>query len=379
MKLFEFEAKKIFAKHGIPIPKGKVTYTPDEAGEAAHEIGGAVAIKAQVLAAGRGKTGGIKFTDNIEEARTIAETLIESKIKGLKVGSLLVEEKLMISKELFISVTVDRSARCYVILASTEGGIDIEEVAEKSPQKIIRYNLEMLKGFHSYEAIEIARKMGYKGRKMIALATIIHNLYCVTLDYDAELAEINPLVETEDGEFVAADARIMIDDNALYRHSELRETDLKRLRELTPREAEARRQGLAYVDLEGNIGIIGNGAGLVMATLDLVQLNGGKPANFLDLGGGASADIVKLALRTVLSKPEVDAVLINVLGGITRCDEVARGIISSLNELKEKRPMVVRIVGTREEEAKELLMNAGLKVTDELDEAVEKAVELVRR
>lgn len=379
MKLFEFEAKKIFAKHGIPIPKGRVTYTPDEAREAAHEIEGAVAIKTQVLVAGRGKMGGIKFTDNVEEAHTIAETLIGSKIKGLKVDSLLVEEKLRISKELFISVTVDRSARCYVILASTEGGIDIEEVAEKSPQKIIRYSLEMLKGFHSYEAIEIARKMGYKGRKMIALATVIRNLYRVTLDYDAELVEINPLVETEDGEFIAADARIIIDDNALYRHSELREKALKRLRELTPREAEARRQGLAYVDLEGNIGVIGNGAGLVMATLDLVQLNGGKPANFLDLGGGASADIVKLALKTVLSKPEVDAVLINVLGGITRCDEVAKGIISSLNELNEKRPMVVRIVGTREEEAKELLKNAGIKVTDELDEAVEKAVELVRR
>jgi len=366
MKLFEFEAKKIFAKHGIQIPKGIVIHTPDEAGEAVHEVGGEVAIKAQVLVAGRGKTGGIQFTDNMEEARTIAETLIGSKIKGLKVGSLLVEEKLRVSAELFISVTVDRSARCYVIVSSTEGGVDIEAVAEKSPEKIIRYSLGVLKGFHSYEAIEIARKMGYKGRKMITLATVIQNLYRVTLDYDAELAEINPLVETEDGEFVAADARIIIDDNALYRHSELREKALKRLRELTPREAEARRQGLAYVDLEGNIGVIGNGAGLVMATLDLVQLYGGKPANFLDLGGGASVDSVKLALRTVLSKPEVDVVLITVLGGITRCDEVARGIISSLNELKEKRPMVVRIVGT-------------LKVTDDLDEAVEKAVELVRR
>jgi len=379
MKLFEFEAKKIFAKHGIQIPKGIVIHTPDEAGEAVHEVGGEVAIKAQVLVAGRGKTGGIQFTDNMEEARTIAETLIGSKIKGLKVGSLLVEEKLRVSAELFISVTVDRSARCYVIVSSTEGGVDIEAVAEKSPEKIIRYSLGVLKGFHSYEAIEIARKMGYKGRKMITLATVIQNLYRVTLDYDAELAEINPLVETEDGEFVAADARIIIDDNALYRHSELREKALKRLRELTPREAEARRQGLAYVDLEGNIGVIGNGAGLVMATLDLVQLYGGKPANFLDLGGGASVDSVKLALRTVLSKPEVDVVLITVLGGITRCDEVARGIISSLNELKEKRPMVVRIVGTREEEGKELLTNAGIKVTDDLDEAVEKAVELVRR
>jgi succinyl-CoA synthetase beta subunit len=379
MKLFEFEAKKIFAKHGIQIPKGIVIHTPDEAGEAVHEVGGEVAIKAQVLVAGRGKTGGIKFTDTMEEARTIAETLIGSNIKGLKVGSLLVEEKLRVSAELFISVTVDRSARRYVIVSSTEGGVDIEAVAEKSPEKIIRYSLGVLKGFHSYEAIEIARKMGYKGRKMITLATVIQNLYRVTLDYDAELAEINPLVETEDGEFVAADARIIIDDNALYRHSEFREKALKRLRDLTPREAEARRQGLAYVDLEGNIGVIGNGAGLVMATLDLVQLYGGKPANFLDLGGGASVDSVKLALRTVLSKPEVDVVLITVLGGITRCDEVARGIISSLNELKEKRPMVVRIVGTREEEGKELLTNAGIKVTDDLDEAVEKAVELGRR
>ena len=379
MKLFEFEAKKIFAKYGVPVPRGRVAYTPNETREAADEIKGEVVIKSQVLVAGRGKAGGIKITDDVEEARAIAETLIGSQIKGQEISSLLIEERLRILKELFVSIIVDRSARCYAILASTEGGVDIEEVAKKSPEKIIRYNTRLLKEFHSYEATKIARKMGYNGRKMSALATLIYNLYHLALYYDAELAEINPLVETEDGEFVAADARLIIDDNALYRHPEMREMALERERGFTPREAEARRQGISYVDLEGNIGIIGNGAGLVMTTLDLVQLYGGKPANFLDVGGGASADSVKSAVRMVLSKPEVDVVLINILGGITRCDEVARGVIYSLKEAREKRPLVIRLVGTGEEEARKMLMNAGIKVSDDLEEAVKRVVELVRK
>jgi succinyl-CoA synthetase beta subunit len=377
MKLFEFEAKEILSKYNIQVPRGKIVYTPNKAYKAAEEISGSVAIKSQILVAGRGKAGGIKFGKNPEEVKTIADTLIGRQIKGLKVNSLLIEERLRIFKELFVSIIVNRSARVYTVLASTEGGINIEEVTKSSPEKIIRYDIRVSEGFHIYEARVIAKKMGYKGRKMSVLAAIIYNLYHVVQDYDAELAEMNPLVETDEGSFVAADARLIVDDNALYRHPKLKEKALER--DLTPKEAEARRHGLSYLDLDGDVGIIGNGAGLVMATLDLVQLYGGKPANFLDVGGGASAESVKLALEIVLSKPEVKVVLINILGGITRCDVVARGVIDVLNETKEKRPFVMRLVGTREEEGKKMLMEVGIKVIDGMEEAVKRVIELVKR
>ena len=376
MKLFEFEAKEIFSKYNIPVPRGKIVYTPTEVYQAAEEISGPVAIKSQILVAGRGKAGGIKFGKGPEEVQRIADALIGRQIKGLKVNSLLIEERLRILKELFVSIVVNRSARVYTILVSLEGGINIEEVTKSSPEKIIRYDVRVIEGFHIYEARVIAKKMGYKGRKMSVLASIIYNLYHVVQDYDAELAEMNPLVETDDGAFVAADARLIVDDNALYRHPKLQEKALER--DLTPKEAEAKRHGLSYLDLEGDIGIIGNGAGLVMATLDLVQLYGGKPANFLDVGGGASADSVRLALEIVLSKPEVKVVLINILGGITRCDEVARGVIDVLNEAKEKRPFVMRMVGTREDEARKMLMEVGINVMDGMEEAVERVIELAK-
>ena len=377
MKLFEFEAKEIFSKYNIPVPRGKIVYTPAEAYTAAKEISGSVAIKSQILVAGRGKAGGIKFGKTPEEVQTIADALIGRQIKGLKVNSLLIEERLSILKELFVSIVVNRAAGVYTILVSSEGGINIEEITKSSPETIIRHDVRVLEGFHIYEARVIAKTMGYNGQKMSVLAAIIYNLYRVVQDYDAELAEMNPLVETDEGAFVAADARLIVDDNALYRHPKLQEKALKR--DLTPKEAEAKRHGLSYLDLEGDIGVIGNGAGLVMATLDLVQLYGGKPANFLDVGGGASADSVKLALEIVLSKPEVKAVLINILGGITRCDEVARGVIDVLNEAKEKRPFVMRMVGTREEEARKMLMDVGINVMDDMEEAVERVIELVKR
>jgi succinyl-CoA synthetase beta subunit len=376
MKLFEFEAKEIFSKYNIPVPRGKIVYTPTEAYKVAEEICGPVAIKSQILVAGRGKAGGIKFGKNPEEVQTISDALIGRQIKGLKVKSLLIEERLRILKELFVSIVVNRASGVYTILVSSEGGINIEEITKSAPEKIIRYDVRVIEGFHIYEARVIAKKMGYKGRKMSVLAAIIYNLYHVVQDYDAELAEMNPLVETVDGAFVAADARLIVDDNALYRHPKLQEKALER--DLTPKEAEAKRHGLSYLDLEGDIGIIGNGAGLVMATLDLVQLYGGKPANFLDVGGGASADSVRLALEIVLSKPEVKVVLINILGGITRCDEVARGVIGVLNEAKEKRPFVMRMVGTREEEARKMLMEVGINVMDGMEEAVERVIELVK-
>jgi succinyl-CoA synthetase beta subunit len=379
MKLFEYEAKHILANQGIPVPRGRVAHTPHEVVDVVKILGSAVAIKAQVLVAGRGLGGGIRFADNGEEARTIADSLLGSCIHGLQVSSLLVEEKLRVAQELFLSVTVDRSARRYVLVASPMGGVRIEEMAEKAPQSIIRYHPRVLAGFHSYEAVEIARKIGYRGRKMVALATLIQQLYHVALEHDAELAEINPLVETEDGAFVAADARMIIDDNALYRQTAFRENAREDMRALTPREAEARRQGLAYVDLEGTIGVIGNGAGLVMATVDLIQLYGGTPANFLDLGGGASSNTMEAAMRIVTSKPDVKVVFINILGGITRCDEVARGIIAAVTEGNAKTPLVIRIVGTQEREAQQMLSEAGITVTGDMDEAAYKAVEWGRR
>jgi succinyl-CoA synthetase beta subunit len=386
VKLFEFEAKGIFSKYGIPIPKGRIVYTSEDAKKVAVEIKRPVMIKSQVLIARRGKAGGIKSAENAEETSAIADELIGSRIKGMNVSSLLVEEKLRIQKELFVSVAIDRSARCYVILVSTSGGMNIEEIGN-SPDKILRHNVRMIEGLHKYETIEIARRMGYKDtfkdgiwikRTMSKLSNVIYNLFRVALDFDAELAEINPLIETEDEEFIAADARMIIDDNSLYRHPEIKKKTLERERGLTSREIEAKRLGISYVELEGVIGVIGNGAGLVMATLDLIKLYGGKPANFLDVGGGASFDFVKKSVKTVFSKREVKVLLISILGGITRCDEIAKGIISSIEETNESRPLVVRIVGTKEEEAKQLLLNAGIKVTDDLENAVRKAVSLAK-
>ncbi len=379
MKLFEYEAKQVLAKHEIPVPRGRVTHTSHEVVDAVKALGNVAAIKAQVRVAGRGLVGGIRFADTSEEAHTIADSLLGSSIHGLQVSSLLVEEKLRVAQELFLSVTVDRSARRYVLVASPMGGVRIEEVAEKSPQSIIRYHPRVLEGFHAYEAVEIARKIGYGGRKVRALATLIQQLYHVALEYDAELAEINPLVETEDGGFVAADARMIIDDNALYRQTVFQEKAREDMRSLTPREAEVQRLGLAYVDLEGTIGVIGNGAGLVMATVDLIQLYGGTPANFLDLGGGASSNTMEAAMRIVMSKPEVKVVFINILGGITRCDEVARGILAAVTERTAKTPLVIRIVGTQEQEAQQMLREAGMTVTCDLDEAAYGAVEWGRR
>lgn len=379
MKLFEYEAKQVLAKHGIPVPRGRVTHTSHEVVDAVKALGNVAAIKAQVRVAGRGLVGGIRFADTSEEAHTIADSLLGSSIHGLQVSSLLVEEKLRVAQELFLSVTVDRSARRYVLVASPMGGVCIEEIAEKSPQSIIRYHPRVLEGFHAYEAVEIARKIGYGGRKVRALATLIQQLYHVALEYDAELAEINPLVETEDGGFVAADARMIIDDNALYRQTVFQEKAREDMRSLTPREAEVQRLGLAYVDLEGTIGVIGNGAGLVMATVDLIQLYGGTPANFLDLGGGASSNTMEAAMNIVMSKPEVKVVFINILGGITRCDEVARGILAAVTERTAKTPLVIRIVGTQEQEAQQMLREAGMTVTGDMDEAAYKAVERGRR
>jgi succinyl-CoA synthetase beta subunit len=377
MKLFEHEAKTILAKYKIPIPKGSLATSPLQAEEIAKQLGKACVVKAQVLVAGRRKAGGILFANEPFEAKLVSEKLLNTKVRDIPVRSVLIEEKISIKKELYFGFTVDRANRSYVAVASSAGGIDIEEVAAAMPEKIVKTFVDPLMGFRSFHARQIARKLGYSGEQMLKLATIFQQLYNVALDYDAELVEMNPLVETLEDEFVAADARIIIDDNSLYRHPEF-DRRLGEEGEFSPEELEARKRGLAYVKLDGNIGVIGNGAGLVMATLDAIHLQGGKPANFLDVGGGATADQMASALNIVLSNPQVEVVFINILGGITRCDEIAKGILEAKKRVGFTKPMVIRLVGTNETEGRRILTEAGVHVLDSMEEAAKKAVEIVK-
>ncbi|MEM2119332.1 MAG: ATP-grasp domain-containing protein, partial [Candidatus Bathyarchaeia archaeon] len=294
MKLFEYEAKNILAKHGIPTPKGELATSADQAREAAAKLKPPLVVKAQVLVAGRGKAGGILFAASAEEAGKLAQKLLSMEIKGIPVRSVWIEEQINIKKELYFGITTDRFRQCYVAVASAVGGMDIEEIAAKTPEKIVRMPINPQLGLRSFHARIIAKKMGYGGPQLSELGRILERLYIVGMNYDAELIEMNPIVETADGKFVAADARIIIDDNALFRHQEYQKRLLEGESELTPQELEAVKNDLAYVKLDGDIGVIGNGAGLVMATLDAIQHYGGKPANFLDVGGGAAADKIAL-------------------------------------------------------------------------------------
>jgi len=375
LKLLEYRAKEIFRKFDIPIPRGGVAENPKEARDVAEKLG-PVAIKAQLPVGGRGKAGGIVFADGPEEAEKIVEELLGSRIKDLEIKKVLVEEKLDIKDEIYLGVTVDRRNRSFVVLASSEGGIDIEEVAAETPEKIVKQLVDPLLGLRYYHCRSVTKRLGYSGRKMNALAEFIKKLYTVAFEMDAELTEINPLALTEDG-FIAADARLNVDNNALFRHPEIGELQQEsELSEFSARELEARALGLTYVELDGNIGIIGNGAGLTMATLDSVTLLGGKPATFLDLGGGASPERIETAVTFVVKDPRVRAVFVNILGGITRCDDTARGIIETRKRLGSEKPVVVRMMGTNEEEGRRLLMEAGINTLDTMEEAAERAVAL---
>jgi len=378
LKLHEYEAKEIFSKYGMLMPKGELATSPKQARDIATKIGVPVVIKAQVLVSGRGKAGGILFASSPTETEVLTKRLLATKIKANRVQSVLVEEKLAVKKELYFGITTDRSNQKYVAIASSEGGMDIEEVAATMPERIVKALIDPLCGFRSYHARQIARKLGYAGNQLSDLTRIFLQLYRVAMDYDAELIEINPLAETVEGKFVVADARLLIDDNALYRHPEYKERLVREGTELSPQEVEAQKSGLAYVSLDGNIGIIGNGAGLVMATLDVVQLYGGRPANFLDVGGGASADKMASALNLVLSDPKVEVVFINILGGITRCDEVANGILEAKKRVGFVKPMVIRLVGTNEKEGKKILTKAGIHVLDSMEETAMRAVEMAK-
>jgi succinyl-CoA synthetase beta subunit len=352
LNLHEYQAKEILARYGVPVPPGRVAYTPEEAKRIAEEFGKRVVIKAQVLVGGRGKAGGVKLADTPAEAYEKAQAILGMNIKGLTVKKVLVAEAVDIAKEYYAGLILDRSKKRVVLMLSKEGGVDIEEVAAQRPEAIHKFWIDPHKGLRPFEAREMVRRAGLEGN-LNKLAQVLVALYRAYEGVDASIAEINPLVVTTDGAIVAADAKIVLDDNALFRHPELAE--LREVEAEHPLEVEASNYGFAYVKLSGNIGVIGNGAGLVMYTLDLVNRVGGRPANFLDIGGGAKADVVYNALKLVLKDPDVKGVFINIFGGITRADEVAKGVIRALEEGLLTKPVVMRVAGTAEEEAKKLL------------------------
>ena len=376
MKLHEYQSKTIFAKYGIPIPRGRIAATPSEAKHIAEELGGRVVIKSQVLVGGRGKAGGIKVAKSAEEAETLAQQILTMEIKGLRVRKVLVDEAAAIAHEIYFAITNDRGAKKPVMIASAEGGVDIEEVAATAPEKIIKVHVDPLLGLRDYQARDIAASIDLPREHWRDFSRIAASLWQAYLETDATLAEINPLVITKDKRLVALDGKMMIDDNALFRHADLNE--MRDIDEEAPAETEARKYGLSYIKLDGSIGCMVNGAGLAMTSMDVIKLFGGEPANFLDIGGGAGADKVGAAMRIILSDPNVKAVLLNIFGGITRCDEVARGILVAIDEVKPKVPMVVRLVGTNAEEGRQILADAKLGTAETLVDAAKKAIALAK-
>ncbi|NPA06638.1 MAG: ADP-forming succinate--CoA ligase subunit beta [Chloroflexi bacterium] len=376
MKLHEYQSKRIFAQYGVPIPPGKVATTPDEVEAIAREFGDPVAVKAQVLVGGRGKAGGIKLARTPEEAREVADRILNMTIKGLPVKKVLVDPAVDIQQEIYLGITNDRTAKRPVLMASSEGGVDIEEVARRSPEKIAKVHIHPLLGLQSYQVRDIALRINLPREYWRAFTQVAMGLWKAYQANDATLAEINPLVITGDGQLLALDGKMIIDDNALFRHPDLAE--MQDLSAEDPMELEARKYGLSYIKLDGEIGCMVNGAGLAMATMDIIKLFGGEPANFLDIGGGANAEKVAAAFRIILSDPKVKAVLINIFGGITRGDEVARGILQAMEEVKPQVPMVVRLVGTNAEEGLRLLQNAAMETAETLVEAARKAVALAK-
>ncbi|RME09328.1 MAG: ADP-forming succinate--CoA ligase subunit beta [Ardenticatenia bacterium] len=379
MKLHEYQSKQIFGRFGIPVPNGKVADTPEAARQIAQELGGPVVVKAQVLVGGRGKAGGVKLAKTPDEAEQRAKEILGMQIKGLPVKKVLVDPAADIREELYLGVVLDRAARRVAVMASAAGGVDIEEVAATTPEKIITVRVDPLIGLADYQARQLAYGIGLKEKKQVGqFVNIVKALYNVFINTDASLAEINPLaIVGDEGNLMALDGKIVLDDNALFRHPDLAE--MRDESEETPAEREARLNGLSYVDLDGTIGCLVNGAGLAMATMDVIKLFGGEPANFLDIGGGARAEKVAAALRIILSDPKVRAVLVNIFGGITRGDEVARGIVQAIEEVKPNVPFVVRVVGTNAEEARKILESANMITAETLAEAAQKAVEVANQ
>lgn len=376
MKLHEYQSKGIFANYGIPIPQGRVASTAAEVKSIAEELGGRVVVKSQVLVGGRGKAGGIKLADDPEAAESAAQEILGMEIKGLPVRKVLVDEAAEIRSEIYLGVTNDRSKRRPVMIASSEGGVEIEEVARTDPAKIVRVHVDPLLGLRQYQARYLASSIELPREAWREFMVIATGLYQAYVESDATLAEINPLVLTKAADLIALDGKMVLDDNALFRH-----TDLAEMRDLDaepPAEREARKYGLSYVRLDGDIGCMVNGAGLAMATMDVVKHFGGEPANFLDIGGGAGADKVEAALRIILSDQRVKVLMINIFGGITRCDEVARGLLAAMEATKSNLPIVTRLIGTNEAEGRQLLADADMITASSLVGAAKRAVALAQ-
>ena len=386
MKIHEYQGKEIFRKYGVPTPRGVPAFSVDEAARAAAQLGGKVwVVKAQIHAGGRGKGGGVKVARSPDEVRAHAKKILGMQLvthqtgpQGQKVRRLLVEEGADIAKELYVGMVADRGTQRVVLMASSEGGMDIEEVAAKTPQKIHKVFIDPAAGLAEGEARDVARKIGVPQASLGQAAELLRNLYRCYWDTDASLVEVNPLVVTGDGRVVALDAKLTFDDNALFRHEDI--VQLRDLDEEDPLEIEASKHDLSYISLDGNIGCMVNGAGLAMATMDTIKLYGGAPANFLDVGGGATAEKVTAAFKIMLSNPKVKAILVNIFGGIMKCDVIAEGIIAAAKEVKLTIPLVVRLEGTNVEKGKELLKSSGLAIipADNLRQAAEKAVAAIQ-
>jgi succinyl-CoA synthetase beta subunit len=377
MDLLEYQGKQLFARHGLAVSDGKAVTTVEDAVAAANEIGYPVVVKAQVLIGGRGKAGGVKLADDEAQAREHATNILGLDIKGHIVRTLWIEHASDIATEYYASVLLDRSAKQPMVIFSVEGGVEIEQVAEESPEKLVRHHVDALKGLSREEAIQIATEGGADSDVIEGVADALVALYEVWLEEDATLAEINPLIVTPERKVKALDAKVSLDGNALYRHPE--NQGLSDSENEDPIERKAKEQGVQYVALDGDIGILGNGAGLVMSTLDVVAQAGGAPANFLDAGGGSDAGKVKQAVELILDNDKVKAVLFNIFGGITRCDEVAKGLIAAFGDIKPSVPFVVRLDGTNDVQGRQLLQEAALPnvhAARTMNEAAEKVVEL---
>ncbi|MBI3805726.1 MAG: ADP-forming succinate--CoA ligase subunit beta [Nitrospirae bacterium] len=386
MNIHEYQAKALFSKYQIPVPNGRVAFTPEEAQAAANELSGSLAVvKAQIHAGGRGKAGGVKLAKNKAEVASFARALLGKVLvthqtgpQGKEVKKLLVEEGVEIAKELYLGLVADRGTASIILIASTEGGMEIEEVAEHSPEKIVKLPIDPLLGYQAYQGRSIAFKLGLPKEVVNQWVGMIGNLYRLFVDKNASQIEINPLIITKQHKLMALDAKVNFDDNALIKSEDIRA--LRDLDEEDPLETRATQHGLNYVKLDGTIGCMVNGAGLAMATMDVIKLAGGEPANFLDVGGGASKETVKQAFQILLSDPNVKGVFVNIFGGIVRCERIAGGIIDAAKEVSINVPLVVRLEGTNAKEAKQMLAESGLNLTvaDTLWDGAQKIVAQVR-
>ena len=386
MKIHEYQAKALLARHGVPVPRGEAVASPEEAEAAAREIGGSVVLKAQIHAGGRGKGGGVKVAKDAAEAREIAAKMLGMTLvthqtgpEGRVVKRLLIEETLPIERELYLGIVLDRVKGKNVFMASADGGVEIEEVAAKTPERILKEAIEPGLGLQPFQARNLAFGIGLTGTAANLAARAMVALGQANDALDATLVEINPFILTKDGKVYALDAKINVDDNALFRHPDL--VELRDLNEEDPLEVEASRFGLNYIKLDGNVACMVNGAGLAMATMDIIKYAGGNPANFLDVGGGANEEQIRNAFRILLSDPSVQAVLVNIFGGILRCDTLAVGVVKAARELSVKAPVVVRMEGTNVEQGRQILTESGLNFTvaDGMRDAAEKVVRLARQ